>query len=142
MPKFLDDIVFADDTSQDTAAGAAPYDLYGHEVGLFTSSQLVWHFVAPREFDLRSVLFGSVAHAVTAPDGGFSGTVDASFDINVNGTGMWFMIFAVGFNVAFFADNAASGDTTINAGDVITITAPSVTDTSLASVAWTLMGTL
>jgi hypothetical protein len=87
------------------------------------------------------------AAAVTFPAGlsGSYGTAGAAaagsalFTIAKNGTAIGTMTFAAGATSAGFA---MAAPTAFAAGDVLTVTAPSPADATLANLAWTLSGTL
>ena len=87
------------------------------------------------------------ATAVTFPVGlggsygsaGTAASAAANFTIAKNGTSVGTMSFAAGAASASFAMAWA---TAFAAGDVLTITAPSPADATLANLAWTLSGTL
>jgi len=49
------------------------------------------------------------------------------------------MVFAAAATTATFA---MTSPTTFSAGDVLTLVAPAVPDTTLANLAWTFMGTM
>ncbi len=65
-------------------------------------------------------------------------TATATFVVQKNGVNIGSMIFAPSTTIATFAMAAA---TTFEAGDVLTLVAPAVPDSTLADLAWTFMGT-
>jgi hypothetical protein len=87
------------------------------------------------------------ATAVTFPVGlagsqgtaGAAATGTATFGIQKNGADVGNMVFAPSATTATFTMPAA---TTFNAGDVMTLVAPAVPDSTLANLAWTFMGTM
>jgi hypothetical protein len=70
---------------------------------------------------------------------GAAATATATFTIAKNGTAIGTMVFAAGAAGASFTMSTA---TAFSAGDVLTVTAPSPADATLANLAWTLSGML
>jgi hypothetical protein len=87
------------------------------------------------------------AAAVTFPAGlagsqgtaGTGATAMATFEVEKNGVNVGTMVFAAAATTATFA---MTSPTTFSAGDVLTLVAPAVPDTTLANLAWTFMGTM
>ena len=71
---------------------------------------------------------GTAATAATAP---------TTFDIQKNGANVGTMVFAPSAAAATFTMNSAI---LFNAGDVLTLVAPSAPDATVANLAWTIMG--
>ncbi len=91
---------------------------------------------------LQSYVF---AAPVTVP-AGFSGsrgtaataaTATTIFSVQKNGTNVGTMVFPASAATAAFTMNSA---TLFNAGDVLTVVAPTTPDATLANLAWTIMG--
>jgi hypothetical protein len=76
-------------------------------------------------------LSGSRGSAATAA------TASTTFNIQKNGANVGTMAFAPSAAAATFTMNSA---TLFNAGDVLTLVAPSAPDATLANLAWTIMG--
>jgi hypothetical protein len=79
-----------------------------------------------------------VNFAGSAASAGTAATSAAAFNIQKNGSNIGTMNFAASATTATFTLASA---TTFNAGDVLTILAPSPQDATLANVSWTLEAT-
>jgi hypothetical protein len=86
-------------------------------------------FAAP--ITVPAGLSGSRGSAATAA------TASTTFNIQKNGANVGTMAFAPSAAAATFTMNSA---TLFNAGDVLTLVAPSAPDATLANLAWTIMG--
>lgn len=118
-----------------TGDGAVQGPAYvsGSWVGSPGAGQVIQRYIFATPVTFPSGLGGSYGTAGTAA------TAAATFTIAKNGTAVGTMDFAAGAASASFTMATA---TTFAAGDVLTVTAPSPADATLANLAWTLTGTL
>jgi hypothetical protein len=118
-----------------TGDGAVQGPAYvsGSWAGSPGAGQAVERYIFATPVTFPSGLGGSYGTAGTAA------TATATFTIARNGTGAGTMVFAAGATSASFAMGAA---TLFAAGDVLTISAPTPADATLANLAWTLAGAL
>lgn len=100
--------------------------------GTPTSSQLMWKFVADRDFTFPINFAGALGDIGTNPTASFA------MDVSANDTTIGTVTVSTGGVFTF----ATSGGTTkdINAGDYIEVTGPSSTDATAADIAFTLVG--
>jgi hypothetical protein len=110
-----------------------PYDIGSSADGKPASSSTVMMFVAPRNFTIPQNFTGSVAKADVAA------TADATFIIKKNGTNVATFTFGAGNSTATFSTQSS---VSVNAGDVITVTAPSSQDATLFDVAFSFAGSI
>ena len=117
-----------------TGAGKAPVTVVtGTFVnGTPTASLVLQRYVFATIVTFPAGLAGSQGTAGTA-----AATI-ATFEVQKNGVNVGAMVFAAAATTATFTMAAA---TTFNAGDVLTLVAPAVTDATLANLAWTFIGT-
>lgn len=108
------------------------YDFGLYAPGKPTASQVLARIVLPRAVILPSGLAGSVGSCGTAP----TGTVTLA--LALNGTSVGSVSFAAGATIATFA---AASAIDLAPGDVLTVTAPSSADATLADVSVTFTGT-
>src|ERR1051325_255848 len=118
-----------------TGDGAVQGPAYvsGSWVGSPAAGQVIQRYIFAAPVTFPSGLGGSYGTAGTAA------TAAATFTIGKNGTAGGMMAFAAG---AASARLTVATATSFAAGDVLTITAPSPADATLANLAWTLSGTL
>lgn len=107
------------------------YDVVGGAIGPVIASQLMVQFVSGRTVTFPAGLTNSQGYALTAP------TASATFTITANGTAVGTMVFAAGSHTATFTASSSFG---LTAGQILTITAPSSADTTMATVSFTLLG--
>lgn len=107
------------------------YDVGGYVEGLATASELVWEFYSPRAWTLPSGASGGGKAGVAA-------TGSATFTLAKNGTSIGTFVWAASGTVATLS---ITSTTSIAAGDVLSLTAPSSADATLANIAFTLSGT-
>lgn len=116
-------------------SGAAPasglYDVGGYIEGLSTNSETVWKFYSPRAWTLPAGASGG-ANADAAATGA------TTYTIAKNGTSIGTLAFAASGTAGTVSITAS---TSIAAGDVLTLTAPTTGDATLANIAFTLTGT-
>lgn len=111
-----------------TEAAEIPYDIGFEYSGVPDADELRRH-VAARPFTLQSS--GHVANAITGA------TAQTDFLVKVNGTLKATLRFAIAGTTCTIVGGT---ETSIAAGDVVTITAPASPDATLADVAFTLKG--
>ena len=118
-----------------TGDGAVQGPAYvsGSWAGSPAAGQVVERYIFATPVTFPAGLGGSYGTAGTAA------TASASFTIAKNGAAIGTMAFAAGATAASFT---MSGATFFAAGDVLTISAPTPADATLANLAWTLAGTL
>jgi hypothetical protein len=118
-----------------TGDGAVQGPAYvaGSWSGSPAASQVIERYIFATPVTFPAGLGGSYGTAGTAA------TSTATFSIAKNGTAIGTMVFAIGAATPSFTMTTA---TTFIAGDVLTIIAPATADPTLASLAWTLSGTL
>jgi hypothetical protein len=126
-----DVVAVAPPTSVAALAGPQPYDIASFYPGVPGSAALLLRFVAPRPVTLPQSLTGSYGSA------GAAATAQTDIDIQVGGVSKGTVRFAAGGTTAtFIFSNAVS----LAAGDVLTLTAPTVADVTLADISITLAG--
>jgi hypothetical protein len=118
-----------------TGDGAVQGPAYvsGSWPGSPAAGQVIERYIFAIGVTFPAGLGGSYANAGTAA------TAAASFAIAKNGSAIGMMSFAAGATSATFS---MASPATFTAGDVLTITAASPADATLANLAWTLSGTL
>jgi len=115
-----------------TAITAAKYyDVTGGAAGNITSNQVLTLHIAARTLSFPASFTGSQGYAVTAP------TASSTFTVAVNGTTVGTIVFAAGSHTSTFT--TSSGAFTVTPGQYMTVTAPASVDTTLATVAFTLL---
>ena len=112
---------------------ANPYDVGASYPGVPTSGATLLRYPFP-----RAVTFPA-AFAASRCICGTPATAKATFSIKKNGVQVGTMVFPTGSpnNVGYFT---MAGDTTFNAGDVMTVVAPVAPDVSLADIGFGLAG--
>jgi hypothetical protein len=110
-----------------------PAYISGSWAGSPSAGQVIERYIFATPVTFPSGLVGSYGNA------GAATTAATSFTIAKNGAPIGTMAFAAAATSASFTMAAA---TAFSAGDVLTITAPTPADASLANLAWTLTGTL
>jgi len=110
-----------------------PAYISGSWPGSPAAGQVIERYIFATAVTFSAGLGGSYGSAGTAA------TAVANFTIAKNGTVIGTMSFAAGATGASFT---MASTATFAAGDVLTITAPSPADATLANLAWTLSGTL
>jgi hypothetical protein len=115
-------------------ATVGAYDIASMVSGKPSASSVLMRFKLPRSITIPANFAGSQSVAVTA------GTVSSAvFTILKNGTSIGTFTFSVnGTTAAFSATSAIS----CTQGDVITITAPSSQNATLADIAWTIAASI
>lgn len=108
------------------------YDIGGGCTGKPAASAVILRFPAVRAFTLPTNLTGSQGKAGTAA------TASATFNIAKNGVNIGTMAFAASGTVPTWTNTATS----FAAGDILTVTAPSSQDATLADIGFVLMGTI
>jgi len=108
------------------------YDIAVFVSSLLGASQEILRFVAPRDVYFQDDFADSKLDAGTAA------TAEAVFTVKDNGTSIGTITVAAAGTTGTFA--TTSGEHTIDAGDVLTIEAPSSEDATLADVSITLYG--
>jgi Putative phage tail protein len=103
----------------------------GSYAGSPTANQVVQRYVFAGTVRFPVGLSGSQGTA------GVAATASTTYEIRKNGTNVGTMVFAASATTANFAMPLA---TTFMSGDVLTVVAPSTPDTTLANLAWTLVG--
>lgn len=116
-------------TLKSATPDAAAYDLSAQSNGDLTASQVILTFVAARAFTLP--VTGSTCSSDIAA------TAQADFLIKVNGTTKGTLRFAAAGTTCSIVSPTS---TSISAGDVVKIIAPSSVDATLANIAITLKG--
>ena len=112
--------------------GVAPYDAYGCFNGVPTADLVLVYVPVAREITFPASLTGSRMIARTAA------TASTVFSIKKNGTEFGTATFAAAGTSATFT---AASETIFSAGDILTMTAPSTADATLAGLGWVLVGT-
>jgi hypothetical protein len=108
------------------------YDVSAFCPGQFTSTQLMFMVPVDRTVSIPANATGSVAVCGTAP------TADAVFTFNKNGTSFGTLTIGAGTTTGTFATTA----TTFASGDVLSVVAQALTDSTFANLAFTLAGTV
>jgi hypothetical protein len=109
-----------------------PYDFYGLWSGQPGPDAVLFRAAMPRTVTLPQDLAGSHGKAGTAA------TAQADFDLQQNGASIGTMSFAAAASVATFTFTT---ETSLAAGDILSVHAPATPDASLADIYWTLAGT-
>ena len=109
-----------------------PYDLFAFYPGVPLASAVLLYVKMVRSVVLPINLTGSLAGALTAA------TASTTLNIQKNGTTIGTIIFAAAGTVGTFTFTTAI---TFVAGDVLSVIAPSVPDSTLALLNLTLTGT-
>jgi hypothetical protein len=125
-------VAVAPPTSVAALAGPQPYDIASFYPGVPGSAALLLRFVASRSVTLPQSLSGSQASA------GAAAGAQTDIDIRVNGLSKGTVRFAAAGSMATFIFSSA---VSLAAGDVLTLTAPTVADVTLANISITLAGT-
>jgi hypothetical protein len=112
--------------------GASPYDVGAMISGVPDASAVCLRYKFPREVTFAAGLAPSQGVANVAA------TADTDFDIQHNGVSVGTMTFATAATAATF-DMAS--ETVFDAGDVLTVIAPSSPDATLADISFVLAGT-
>lgn len=124
--------IAADGTLSVTNSSTQPYDICAFVSGTLTASQVMLYTSVGRAFTIPAGATNSQCKALTAA------TATSVLQINRNGSSVGTITFvAPGTTGIFSFTNAVS----FSVGDVLTVTAPSTPDTTLASVGITLIGT-
>ncbi|SPK73720.1 conserved protein of unknown function [Cupriavidus taiwanensis] len=113
-----------------SAAGSV-YDVGGYISGTPADGEVVWKFYSPRAWTLPA----------GAPGGAKSGaaaTGSSAFTFAKNGTSIGTLSWSAAGTVATLS---ITSSTSIAAGDLLTLTAPTPADATLADIAFTLAGT-
>jgi hypothetical protein len=103
----------------------------GSFAGLTTANLVIQRYVFAGTVLFPIGLTGSQGTA------GVAATAITTYSIRKNGSNVGTMVFAAGATTATFMMASA---TTFMAGDVLTMVAPASPDTTLANLAWTLVG--
>lgn len=111
------------------------YDVNGSKYGHIMGDEIVFYYIFVRSCVFAQDMSGSFAKTFVAP------TNDMTFLIQKNGADIGYMIFDHGTVTAKFA-TVNSMKIAFNAGDVLTLVAPSQADISLYSVFFTLKSSL
>lgn len=114
-------------------AVAAPAYVSGSWSGSPAAGQVVERYIFATPVTFPAGLSGSYGTC------GTTAAATATFTIAKNGTAIGTMVFAAGAASASFT---MATTTAFSAGDVLTVTAPSPADATLANPAWTLSGML
>lgn len=136
---FSGSLTFTSSAATSLTAHIATTPAYSYDIGSGriegkpAASELLMHFVAVRSFTLPAALTGSLL------DANASATGSSVFSIKVNGVQIGTCTVAAAGATGTFA---AAEATTVVAGDVLEIYAPSSQDATLADLAITLKGTL
>lgn len=120
--------------SVSSGAVVNPYDVGGSMTGLPTASQVLMRYPFPRAVIFPAGLTSSRGFAAVGP------TAQTDFSIKKNGVSVGTMRFSTG-SPNNYASFIMASQTTFNAGDVLTVVAPSSPDTTLADIGFGLAGT-
>lgn len=115
-------------TLSDLPAAIQTYDFTGMWVGKPSSSQVIFRAKAGRPFTIPTGTHQAVA--------GTAATASTTFSLQKNGTQFGTMAFAAAGTVPTFTVTATS----FAAGDVFTIVAPATADSTLADLAYSILG--
>lgn len=113
-------------------AAAKYYDVPGGAAGAITASELLLQHVAVRTLNFASNFANSKGVAGTAP------TASVTLTVAVNGATVGTIVFAASATTSTFT--TSSGALTVTPGQILTVTAPSSADATLANVSFTLLG--
>lgn len=113
--------------------GTQPYELHFAVTGHPSASQVIYRRLFAITVNLPPGLTGSLAKAGTAATG------STTFTIAKNGTAIGTLVFGAGATVPVVTFTAA---VTLNAGDLLTVTAPASADATLADIAFVLLGSI
>lgn len=111
------------------------YDVSGSKNGMPMGDEIVFYYIFVRSCLFPMNLTGSIAKTFVAP------TNDMTFLLQKNGATVGYLIFDHGTTIARFA-TVNSLNIAFNATDVLTIVAPSQSDTSFYSLFFTLRSSL
>lgn len=115
-----------------TGAGViTPYDVGTFCAGKPEASEVLLRYVYVRSVNLAASLAGSQVKA------GAAATAQADFDVKKNGASIGTIRFAASGTTATYVGISATSFVT---GDILSITAPSVADDTLADISFTLAG--
>jgi Collagen triple helix repeat (20 copies) len=114
-----------------SAGGGLPYDIALYAAGKPAASALALRFAFDRAISFSINLAGSIASAGTAA------TASTNFALTKNGTSIGTLTFAAGSATGTFSVGTAPN---FASGDVLTVTAPSTQDATLADLSVTLNG--
>lgn len=109
------------------------YDLQGGAANAITSNQLLMQHVAARTLTFPGNFANSKGYAATAP------TASATLTVAVNGSTVGTIVFAAAAQTATFTTTGGT-QLVVTPGQVVTVTAPSTADATLANVSLTLLG--
>jgi hypothetical protein len=120
------------------ANSVIPYDVAGAVFGKPAASAVVMRFVAVRSFVIPSFMTGTRATSSV------NSTGTAAFNVLKNGAAIATITFAVANGSTGVLNTSASGNAavTFNAGDILTVTAPSTADATLADIQFTFLANL
>ena len=118
-------------TATGSGKAAVSTTVSGSSTGTTTANLVVQRYVFAGTVTFPVGLAGSQGTA------GVAATASTTYDIQKNATNVGTMAFAASSTTATFAMPSA---TTFMTGDVLTVVAPSTPDTTLANLAWTLIG--
>lgn len=121
-----------DIVAESGSAVVRPYDVGTWCVGKPATSEKLLRYIYTRSVDLPANLVGSRVTAAVAA------TAQTDFDVLLNGASVGIIRFAASGTVATFVGFSAQS---IVANDTLEIVAPSVQDTTLADISFTLAGT-
>ena len=107
-----------------------PYDIAGYTAGLPIANSKMLLFVASRIFTIPANYAGSVAKSAN------TALANTIYVIKKNGTQIGTITFAGGSSDGTFS---AQSSTTFNIGDVMSIDAPAVIDSTHANIMWTIL---
>ena len=113
------------------AAGASPYDVGGSYIGKPGDAAVILRFPMTRAVRFPTNLAASQGIAGTAA------TATATFNLAKNGSNFGTMVFAGSGTVPTFTGT----QTDFAAGDILTLTAPSTADATLADIGFAFAGT-
>ena len=108
-----------------------PYDVGGSYIGQPTDDLTILRYPIVRSVSFPATLSGSRAVSAVAA------SAEAVFSVRKNGVDFGTFTFAAGTTVATFTGTA----TTLSAGDVLTVVAPSTADSTLSDIGFALTGT-
>lgn len=112
--------------------GGLPADISGYKAGQPAANEVILRVPVARRIRLKTDLAGSHTSAEAAA----AGTAD--FDTRVDGVSSATMRFAAATSATFIA----ASETVLEAGQVLSVVAPSTPDATLAGIGFTLAGSL
>jgi len=127
----LSNVVPTQYTLTGNGVSAQPTTISGGFSGAPAAGQQIFRYVLAGPVVFPAGLSGSYGSA------GAAATAQATFQIDKNGAAVGTMVFAAGAATASFT---MASSTAFQAGDVLTIIAPSPADATLANLAWSLVG--